>query len=439
MTSLPLLREKAEGIYRAAVGAADAGMAVTDALRRDCIPLDRWPKVHVVAVGKAACAMAEATIAFLPPASLAGEGLVVTNRENVRPVHRCRVLAAGHPLPDQAGAVAAAELTDRVARATKGDLILVLISGGSSSLLPAPVPGVSLDDKIATTRLLLGCGADISEINTVRKHLSLLKGGGLVRMAYPVAVGALILSDVAGDDLSVIGSGPTVPDPTTFTDAVMVLRRHETWDQVPTSVRRHLAAGAAGKRPETPKPGDEALTLATNIVLGGNRLGLQAAVRGCNREGFPARIFDSSMSGEARDAAKKLAAAAYEAITSSSPLALVAGGETTVRLRGSGQGGRNQELALAFALATETIALRQRWVLLSGGTDGRDGPTDAAGGIVDPQTLDRIRSAGHDPLALLNNNDSYRALSAAGDLLITGPTGTNIGDIQILLVSSVPA
>jgi hydroxypyruvate reductase len=294
-----------------------------------------------------------------------------------------------------------------------------------------------LADKIAATNLLLASGADIGEMNTVRKHLSRLKGGGLARLAARADLHALILSDVLGDDLSTIASGPTVPDPTTFADAKAVLERRGVWQKLPATVRDHIERGVSEQLQETPKPGDPVFERTGSTLIGSNAVSLQAMRKAAEDAAFRVIIHDDCLRGEAREAAQGFVHAALAAAAAGGPrpLALMAGGETTVTLRGSGRGGRNQEMALAFALAAEKEGLSGNWAFLSGGTDGRDGPTDAAGGVVDPGTLARIRDGGADPAALLADNDSYRALSAADDLLRTGATGTNVADLQVLLIA----
>jgi hydroxypyruvate reductase len=367
---------------------------------------------------------------------LASEGIIVTNHENVREIPEFEVIGAGHPLPDANGLKGARAVADRVKKAQAEDLVLVLISGGGSALLPYPPESVSLDDKVATTELLLACGADIGQINTVRKHLSVLKGGGLAKLAAPASVHALILSDVIGDDLSAIASGPTVPDPTTYAQAIEILKNKGVWENIPESVRTRLQKGCAGELPETPKLNDPVFSKVANTLVGSNSISLQAMKAAAVHEGCSARIYSTALCGEARDEAQELAEVMAREVKIDEPLALLSGGETTVTLRGAGRGGRNQEMALAFAIAAEKHKLMARqWVFLSGGTDGRDGPTDAAGAIVDPWTLARIRESGQDPVELLQANDSYHALDESGDLLRIGATGTNVADLQILLLA----
>ncbi len=439
-------------LFQAGVSAADPSRAVKNALRmrgsrlairREAadwssnVRSEPWAKIYPVAFGKAACAMAGAAQDVIPTGLIAGRGIAVTNYENRADVERFDVIGAGHPLPDAGGYEGARAIADYVSQAGGGDLVLVLVSGGGSALVPYPPEAISLEDKIATTELLLACGAEITRINCVRKHLSRIKGGGLARLAAPAAVHALILSDVPGDDLSSIASGPTVPDPTTFADAVDVLESSGVWDQVPPSVRQHLSAGCAGERDETPKPGDPIFRNVETTLVGSNRLSVDAVMRAAESEGFETTLYDDALCGEAREEAAKLVSRVEQEMRnqkSGRPAALVAGGETTVTLKGGGKGGRNQEMALAFVLAAERRQLDRRWVFLSAGTDGRDGPTDVAGGVVDPWTLERMIQAGIEPENRLADNDSYSALQKSNDLVETGATGTNVADLQVVLI-----
>ncbi|MDD1607452.1 MAG: DUF4147 domain-containing protein, partial [Methylococcaceae bacterium] len=392
---------------------------------------------------KAACAMAKAAAEIIPASDLANVGIAVTNYENVTAVDNVEVIGAGHPLPDTQGFHAAQKIAQRVSQAQANDLVLVLISGGGSALIPYPVAGITLQEKIATTDLLLACGATINEINCVRKHLSQLKGGGLARLAAPATVHALILSDVLGDDLSTIASGTTVPDTSTYSDAISVLKNKGVWLAVPESVRLHLQQGEQGLIAETPKPNDSVFKHASYVLCGSNTLSLKAAQQTAEQLGYNTQIYSEQLCGIAKEEAEKLARYAATLVATScnagassiKPLALLAGGETTVQLKGNGKGGRNQEFALAFAIAAETHGLTKQWTLLSGGTDGRDGPTDAAGGMVDADSLQAMLNTGIiNPREYLNNNDAYTALHSSNDLLMTGATGTNVADLQILLI-----
>jgi glycerate 2-kinase len=433
------LRDDARRVFLAGVRAAAPRAAVEAAIRigaegRPLIAgreLEPGAVLRIVALGKAACSMAEAAARKLPEDIFPGPGIAVVNRENRRELPRFRVFATGHPLPDAAGVEAAREVAGYLRDAREGDGCLLLVSGGGSALLPAPAEGITLEDKLETTRLLLASGAGIHELNTVRKHISYLKGGGLARIAQPARLEALIVSDVIGDDLSTIASGPAAPDPTTFEEARRVVERRGLWQRIPAAVRRRIESGQRGELPETPKPGDPLFARARNTIVGGNRRSLEACAREAEAMGYAVRIASAELAGEARDAAKLLASALDD--TPQEPHAVLAGGETTVTVRGGGRGGRNQEMALSFALERERRPAARPWAFLSGGTDGRDGPTDAAGGVVDPGTLDRGRKAGLDPEGCLLENDSHAFLAAAGDLLITGPTGTNVADLQVLL------
>jgi hydroxypyruvate reductase len=318
----------------------------------------------------------------------------------------------------------------------RDDLLLVLLSGGASALLPAPVTGVSLADKAAVTSLLLRAGATIHELNTVRKHLSRLKGGGLARAAAPARVVCLALSDVVGDDLSTIASGPTVPDPTTYGDALRILATRGVLDKSPASVRAHLEAGARGAIPETPKPGEGLFARVTTRVVGSNRLSVQVASREARRQGLRPLVLTTRLEGEAREVARALVAVLRECVESGQParppVCLLAGGETTVTVRGDGRGGRNQELAVA---AAEPLAAFPGPALVASlATDGIDGMSEAAGGVVDQESLARAAALGvAPPAAFLGASDSRGFLAALGDLIVTGPTGTNVVDLTVLM------
>ncbi|QWF71366.1 DUF4147 domain-containing protein [Methylomonas paludis] len=439
-------------LFLAGVRAADPYLAVQSCLHADNAQLhidlgresdqhqrsSAWPLVHVLAFGKAACAMAEAARSIIPPSKMAQPGLIVTTYDNVRAIENFQVIGAGHPLPDAAGLQAAQLLANRAAAARPGELLLVLVSGGGSALLPLPVVGISLPEKIATTNLLLACGANIQQINCVRKHLSQLKGGGLAKLAGCADLHALILSDVIGDDLSAIASGPTVPDDTRFADAIQVLKSFQVWTQTPPAVQHHLLAGLKNTELETPKTGADCFANNAQTLIGSNTISLDAVSRAAAAAGYQVDIYSRQLCGEAKLAAGELAAYVRQTQANglNQPIAIIAGGETTVTLAGNdyGKGGRNQEMALAFAVAAEQHQLDDHWQFLSGGTDGRDGPTDAAGGVVDAETLKRIRAAGIDPETSLLQHNAYPALQAADALLITGATGTNVADLQIVLL-----
>jgi hydroxypyruvate reductase len=436
------LRARAVEAFDAGVRAADPRRGVVEHLEltaagRPVIAgsvLEAGSDLRVVAFGKAGVSMARTVAEILPPEIFVGPGVVAVHAEGFAEIDRFRVFAAGHPVPDAVGVSAAAAVGEYLSDGRDGDAVLTLISGGGSALLPAPAPGISLQDKMETTRLLLASGAPIQEINCVRKHLSVLKGGGLARVASPARIESLILSDVIGDDLSSIASGPTAPDPTSFADAAEILERYGLLGAVPSAVARRLDDGLAGELPETPTAGDPLFDRVSNRLVGSNEQSLEAACEQIEDLGFVPHVVSRTLTGEARQAANRLAAEAKRRWTGEGSLAILAGGETTVTLRGDGRGGRNQEMALAFAMAAEELSLGGDWVFLSGGTDGRDGPTDAAGGLVDGGTLRRICEVGLEPGRELDRNNSHEALRAAGDLVITGATGTNVADLQIVLL-----
>ena len=445
MTSRARLRAAAARILAAALDAAEPGRLVRSQLRvrgRSLHvagvhhPLDRG-RIALVAIGKAAVAMARAAEQQL--GSRLAAGLVVTTGE--ASLERVRVRSAGHPLPDERGLAAAAEVESLAGSLGKDDLLLVLLSGGASALLPAPAEGVSLADKALTTSLLLRSGASIHELNGVRKHLSRLKGGGLARVAAPARVVALVLSDVVGDDLSTIGSGPTEPDPTTFAQALAVLEARGVQGDVPAAVRERLAAGARGEVAETPKPGAPLFRRVATRVVGSGRISVGAAAREARRLGLRPVVLTTRLEGEAREAARVLVAILRESVDraakASAPVCLLAGGETTVTVRGHGQGGRNQELAVSAAQALEGFEAPAVAAFLA--TDGVDGASDAAGGIVDDTTTARGARLGLAPPAVfLASNDTRNYLGPLGELILTGPTGTNVADI-VTLIATAPA
>jgi hydroxypyruvate reductase len=393
-------------------------------------------RLVVVSVGKAAGAMAAAAESALGPHI--SEALAVDSAES-EVLARTRRLLAAHPVPDRRS-LAAADEVERLARSSgPGDLFLFLVSGGASSLLAAPVAGISLEEKAAVTASLLRAGASIGELNTVRKHLSRLKGGGLARLVAPARLVCLVLSDVVGDDLSTIASGPTVPDPTTYADALRVLRARGAWEAASASVRAHLLAGERGEAPETPKPGDPAFRRVLTRVIGSNRWTLEAAAQEARRLGFRAVVLTSRLEGEAREVARALVSILRECAETGSPevppVCLVVGGETTVTVRGSGRGGRNQEMVAAMV---EPLArFPTHAVVASLATDGVDGMSHAAGGVADQETLARSAALGlAGPGAFLDHSDTTNFLGPLGDLIVTGPTGTNVVDLTVLLAGS---
>jgi glycerate 2-kinase len=430
---MPMKRERKLGkdalaIFRAALKAAGPAGAVARALEAG--RYDRYRRIFVIGAGKAGATMAQAAERALGRRIEAG--LINTKYGHLARLRRIELNECGHPVPDEPGVEGARRIAAMAESAGPDDLVICLVSGGASALLPLPAEPVTLAEKQETTRLLLASGANIHEINAVRKHISRIKGGQLARLAAPAAVESLLLSDVIGDDLDVIGSGPTAPDASTFARALEILDKYAIRGKVPAAVRQRLEAGAAGEVPETPKPGDEVFRRVRNRVIGSNRLAVDAAAAHARALGYRTLVLSTFIEGETREIARMHAAIAREIVHSGRPVkppaCIVTGGETTVTLRGDGKGGRNQEFVLAAAI---DIAGLDGVAVLSAGTDGTDGPTDAAGAIADGRTLERNPCAAQ----FLANNDAYRYFEPLGGLVVTGPTGTNVMDVRIVLVS----
>ncbi len=435
------LERDARRIFRAAVVAADPAAAVRRFLRREGdaltvggrrYSLKRFDHVYVIGAGKAAGAMARAVEGVLGGAVTGG--LVNVKYGHGARTRRVEVNECGHPIPDERGVDGARRMAEMARGAGERDLLVCVISGGASALAPLPAAPVTLEDKQRATTLLLNSGADIHEMNAVRKHLSDFKGGRLARLAFPATVIGLILSDVIGDDLDVIGSGPTVGDRSTFADAVGVLKRRAVWEECPATVRERLERGARGEIEETPKPGDAVFERVRNVIVGGNRLAMDAAAGKARELGYRTLILSTMVDGEAREAARFHAAVAKEIAASGHPAkrpaCVLSGGETTVTVRGKGLGGRNQEFALAAAMEIDGV---EDVAIFSAGTDGTDGPTDAAGAIADGETMERARALGMEAREYLESNDSYRFFERLGDLVKTGPTGTNVMDVRMVM------
>jgi hydroxypyruvate reductase len=433
-------RQDAERIWQAALAAAAVRPLIASTLSRTgdqlCVGPHRFDLRHdvrrvlVLGCGKASAAMAAVVEDIL--GDVIADGFVVVKDGYAVPTRRVRIAEAGHPVPDARGQKAAVTLLDHARAATADDLVLVLISGGGSALTPAPPPPIMLSEKQHVTRLLLETGATINELNSVRKHISLFKGGQLARAAAPATVISLILSDVVGDPLDVIASGPTAPDPTSYADALAVLDRRGVTARIPASVRTRLQAGMRGDIAETPKPDDAVFRRVTNLVVGNNEVVVAAAAGAAAELGYQPAVLTRELQGEARDVARELVA---HARTLQPPACLIAGGETTVTVRGRGRGGRCQEFALAAALE---LRPDESLVVLAAGTDGTDGPTDAAGGLADAGTVARGAASGRDARRALEDNDAYPFLAATGDLVITGPTNTNLLDLYICLIGCSP-
>ncbi len=426
---------------QAALQAVDPGQAVRRHLRRAgsvlhvadaAYDLTRG-RLYVLALGKAAYPMAQAVAEQV--AGLPYQGLIVTkDGYGGPPIPGFDLHYAGHPVPDARSLEAAGKVRRLLAQTQPDDLVLVLLSGGGSALLVDPAPGLTLDDLQALNRALLRVGATIHEINTVRKHVERLKGGGLARLAQPAWVHTLVLSDVLGDDFSVIASGPTWPDPTTYGQALEVLRFYGLLSQVPRRVVAHLETGAAGRVPETPKPEAPFWTRVRMTLVAALPMAVEAAARTFQRAGWHTAVLTTTLQGEAREVGRALAAILQEEARRQRPLplpaALLVGGETTVTVQGQGRGGRNQEMALA---AVPLLAGLPRVALVTLSTDGTDGPTDAAGAVATGETWSRSRALGLDPQPFLAENDAYTFWDRMDALLRTGPTRTNVNDLAVLL------
>ncbi|MEM3577240.1 MAG: glycerate kinase [Candidatus Bathyarchaeia archaeon] len=395
--------------------------------------LKEFRNVYVVGGGKASGSMAEALEKIL--GSHIKDGIVNVPYNTKSRTRIIRIHSASHPIPDEKGVEGTRRMLEIVENVDEKDLVICLISGGGSSLMPMPRDGISLADKREITDALLKCGATINEINTVRKHISDFKGGWLAKKAYPATIINLILSDVVGDPLDFIASGPTVPDSTTFTDAINVLKKYNLWEKAPESIRKVLTDGEKGIIPETPKEGDEAFKKVFNIVVGNNRLASQKAKEYLASQGLNTLLLTATLEGEARHVGTMLSAIASEIAKHNNPITkpagIIAGGETTVTVMGKGVGGRNQEIALSAAKKLKGI---EGTVIASLSTDGIDGPTDAAGAIVDGKTLAKAHKMGLNPERFLTENDSYSFFAKLGDLIFTGPTGTNVNDISVIVV-----
>ena len=437
------MRGQALEIFNAGLKAVDPVEAVCrhvqvteDALIIDAqrVDLKKFNRIIVVGSGKAVAPMAKALEDLLR--DRIADGVIVVKEGHGLPLKQVKICEGGHPVPDEGGVHGTEEILSVVQAAGDDDLVICIISGGGSALLIAPPEGISLKDKQEASKLLLACGATIHELNTIRKHLSRSKGGRLARAAYPATVISLILSDVVGDDLDVIGSGPTVPDSSTFEETQQILKGYGIWDMLAVSIQDYIQGGVRGEIEDTPKAGHAAFQRCTSVLVGTNLQAMLAAGRAAQRLGYQPLILSTKLQGEAREVAKVHAAIAKEVLSSGNPIrpaaCILFGGETTVTLQGDGKGGRNQEYALASALALEG---QDNIVVLSAGTDGTDGPTDAAGALADGNTVMRARQKGLDPADFLRRNDSYNFFKQLDDLIITGPTRTNVMDIYMFLIA----
>ena len=435
------LRHDARQIFNAGLEAADAAQAVSRHVRvagevvdidGRSYPLKKYRRIVVVGAGKGSAQM------FRALAGLLGDwlygGIIIVKYGYSVPASNIAIIEAGHPIPDENGLRATEQLIGLLRQTTSKDLVLCLISGGGSALLSSPAEGVSFYEKQEMTRMLLRCGAPIREINTIRKHISKVKGGRLAGVAYPSALISLILSDVVGDSVSTIASGPTAPDLSTFSECQCILDRYDLRKKISRSIATLIDKGSQGEIEETPKPDDPIFDNVLNVIVGDNRLAVLAAKQQAEILGYSVTVLEDFSEGEAVDLAMNHTAIAkqiYHLRNAPLPACIISGGEATVTLRGDGLGGRNQEFALAAAIEIDGL---NDVVALSGGTDGTDGPTDAAGGIVDGGTVRRGQGQGLDAREYLTRNDSYRYLRATGDLLVTGPTFTNVMDFRLILI-----
>jgi len=441
--TLKELRKDSEKIFYAGLKAADPFKAVKKFVYREgnllkigknSYPLNDFKHIYIVGAGKASAPMGKAIEIILK--NRIEKGFINVKYGYVQELEKIKINQAGHPIPDEAGVKGTREIARLLRGSEKDDLVICLISGGGSALLPLPAEGIILKEKQQTTQLLLKCGASIEEINTVRKHLSRIKGGWLAKIAYPAQLISLILSDVIGDPLTAIASGPTVPDTTTYEDCWRIVKKYNLSGKFSSSVLNHLDKGRKGEIPETPKEGNPIFKRVKNIIVGSNSLAIKAAQNQAKKLGYHTLILSSFIEGETREVARVHAAIAKEILTSGNPApapaCILSGGETTVTIKGKGFGGRNQEFALASAMKIKGM---ENVIILSAGTDGSDGPTNAAGAIADGTTLLRAEKIGINAQEYLKDNNSYYFFQKLKDLFITGPTNTNVMDLHLLLVS----
>ena len=434
-------------ILQAVLKAVDPYILVTQSLKLDgsvlivdtpsakkIFDLAKFRRIFVVGGGKATAAMARATEEIL--GARPTKGIINVKYGYTEKLKNIKIIEAGHPVPDDTGVEGTQEIITLIKGSKENDLVFSLISGGGSALLPAPANGIKLSEKQELTQLLLNCGANIWEINAIRKHISQIKGGRLAALAYPSTTINLVLSDVVGDKMDTISSGPTTPDSSTFKDAWHILEKYDLLNEVSTSIKEYLRKGVKGEIKETPKQGDKIFDKTHNFIIGNNMTALKAAQEKAKALGYNTLLLSSRIEGEAREVAKVYAAIAQEILSTGNPIpppaCVISGGETTVTIKGTGKGGRNQELALAAAIDIDGL---DNVVIASIGSDGTDGPTDAAGGIVNGDIIKHAMNMCLNPLQYLNNNDSYNFLKQVEALIFTGPTNTNVMDIQLILVN----
>ncbi len=440
---MPNLKEHANEIFKHVLSALNTEQLVKNKVRiHDSIllvekreyDLNNYENIYIVGGGKACAPMAKAMEGLL--GDRIDNGIIVVKYDHGLPLNTVETVEASHPIPDENGQRGTSDVLRLLSKTDEKDMVICLISGGGSALLVQPHKEITLPDIQLTSAKLLACGARIDEINTVRKHLSSIKGGQLAKASYPSTLITLILSDVVGDPMDIIASGPTVPDESTFKDAYEIIRKYSLEDKVPNNIYRFLKSGKLGKIEETPKTGNEIFDNTQNVIVGSNKIALEAAEKKAKGLGYNTIILSSLVEGESREAAKFFAAIAREVSRTGTPVSkpacIIAGGETTVTIKGKGKGGRNQEFALSAAIEIDGC---EGVVILSAGTDGTDGPTDATGAIVDFNTCKDARKKFRlDPEGSLNKNDSYNFFRKTGEHIITGPTMTNVMDIMISLI-----
>jgi len=440
---LETMRKQALDIFNASLKAVDPVLAVRRYLRKEDnllrihdahFNLSSFNRVYLIGFGKAAAAMAKGVEEVLGE-ELNGGIISVKYGHLDKLSSKIKINEAGHPVPDDAGMKGAKEMVEFLNHRDEKDLVICVISGGGSAILSLPCEGITLAEKQETTKLLLACGADIKEINAIRKHISQVKGGQLARITQPATLVTLILSDVIGDPLDSIASGPAAPDQTTFEDCWTILTKYELLGKIPPAVEQHLKSGVDKFISDTPKVGDPAFSKTYNNIVGSNWEAVVAARDYAQKLGFNTLILSTFVEGETKDVARVHAAIAKEVNKTGNPInipaCIISGGETTVTIRGDGLGGRNQEFVLAAAMDIQGM---EKVVVLSAGTDGTDGPTDAAGAIADGETIQRATQLNLDTFNYLQNNDSYHYFEQLNDLVKTGPTNTNVMDIRIVLI-----
>jgi len=436
------LKQAADQIVNAALKAVDPYLLIKQQIRRKgealhfpgqfSIDLSHYDRIFICGAGKGTAPMTRAMEELLGDYVMGGD--IIVKYDHIDRLQKIQLHEAAHPVPDLNTLKATKQLLNNFESLTEKDCVFVLLTGGGSALMEILPDEIKLVDLQGLSTALLACGASIHEINCIRKHISLVKGGQLARFIHPARCISLALSDVIGDDLSVIASGPTSPDPSTFKEAMNILRKYDIENKIPRVVLDHLQKGVSGDLPETPKSDDEIFRTVSNIVIGNNRLALIQAEEKARSFGYHSIILTSLLEGEAKEIAQVIASIIKEIQLTNKPLqkpaCVLLGGEPTVHLTGDGKGGRNQEMALAVALCN----IEKPYMFVSCGSDGTDGPTDAAGAIVDHTTLKRLKQKGIDAQRFLTNNDSYHLFSQLGDLIKTGPTGTNVMDIIFALI-----